>query len=81
MREVFKNSIFDLETADKEFDDVEITLRRQIQIRFGPHAPRQVPRILLLGPPGAGKKTQAKQLAQNYGVECVSVHDLLNAEA
>src|SRR5690349_22310801 len=36
--------------------------------------------ILLVGPPGSGKSTQAKVLAKKYGIPAITMSDLLKAE-
>lgn len=48
-----------------------------LALRVGRGAPRRPPTILILGPPGAGKYTQAAELSSKFGIVHISSRDLL----
>ena len=56
-------------------------LKRMLSIRFRNNAPRRPPKILLIGPPGSGRSTQAQKIADAFGLVCISPHKILTAEA
>lgn len=49
-----------------------------LALRVGKGAPRRPPRILILGPPGSGRYTQAALLSSKFGIVHISSRDLLN---
>jgi len=51
-----------------------------LALRVGKTAPRRPPHVLILGPPGSGRYTQAALLSEKFGLVHVSARDLLKAE-
>lgn len=80
VNEAFNQFIFNYDAQEKAQSDVVNDLSRLLELRYKSNAPRRPPRILLAGPPGAGKDTQAKMLAQTYGIVHVSALELLKKE-
>ena len=80
VNEAFNQFIFEYDAQEKAQSDVVNDLSRLLELRYKSNAPRRPPRILLAGPPGAGKDTQTKMLAQTYGVVHVSALELLKKE-
>lgn len=52
-----------------------------LKLRYKSDAPRRPPRVILLGPPGSGRSTQCRILADSFGLVNVSPALLLKAEA
>jgi adenylate kinase len=51
-----------------------------LRIRYRSNAPRRPPRVILLGPPGSGRSTQASLISKNYGLVHVCTRSLLKHE-
>ena len=56
-------------------------LTRMLRIRHRNNAPRVPPKIMLIGPPGSGRSTQANKIADAFGLVCISPYKILLAEA
>ena len=52
-----------------------------LRIRHRNNAPRRPPKVLIIGPPGCGKSTQAQEISDAFGLVNVSPQKILRAEA
>jgi adenylate kinase len=80
VKSAFKGFIYEYSCVDKAQNDVANDLARMLRIRFRSNAPRRPPRIILLGPPGSGRSTQADVIAKRYGLVSISTRHLLKNE-
>jgi adenylate kinase len=81
VRQSFKQFIFEYNASDVTVSDVTKDLARMLRLRYKSDAPRRPPRVIILGPPGSGRSTQSKILADTFGMVNVSPIELLKAES
>ena len=80
VKSAFQGFIYEYSAHDKVQNDVANDLARMLRIRFRSNAPRRPPRVILLGPPGSGRSTQADIIAKRYGLIHVCTRGLLKNE-
>ena len=56
-------------------------LARMLRVHYVNNAPRRPPRVMLIGPPGSGRSTQAQQISDAFGLVLISPQKILRAEA
>jgi adenylate kinase len=76
----FAGFVYDYLADDKEQNEVANDLARMLRIRYKSDAPRRPPRVILLGPPGSGRSTQAKILSNRFGLVHVCTRSLIKEE-
>ena len=79
--DIFRQFVFVKDCNALSFHEVVTDLTRMLNLRCRDDAPRRPPRVMLIGPPGSGRSTQAQLVANNFGLVCVSPQKLLKAEA
>lgn len=77
LREVFGKFLFVVDCQGKLQHQIETNLIRMISLKFNKNSPRKPPGIILLGPPGSGRSTQGKLMADQFGLINVSVRELV----
>lgn len=80
VKKAFDGFVYEYGASEKDQNEVSMELARMLRLRYKNDAPRRAPRIILLGPPGSGRSTQAKLIAQRFGLVHVSARGLIKAE-
>ena len=70
-----------MDCHDKAQNHCANDLARLLRVTHREGAPRRPPRIMLIGPPGSGRSTQAQQVADAFGLVLISPQKILRAEA
>ena len=79
--QTFGPFVYKMDCSQKSQPEVADCLKRMLRIRHRSNAPRRPPKVILIGPPGSGKSTQAQLIADAFGLVNVSPVQILNAEA
>lgn len=79
--ETFGPFIYSIDCSDRAQNEIANDLARMLRIRHRNNAPRRPPKVILIGPPGSGKSTQAQMIADAFGLVNVSPIKILKAEA
>ena len=80
MKSAFTNFIYGYDTTGKTQGDIANDLARILRIRFKSNAPRRPPRVILLGPPGSGRSTQATAISKHFGLVHLCTRTILKNE-
>jgi len=68
------------DTGNKEDQETVNDLARMLSVRIRNGAPRQPPKVVLIGPPGSGCASQAEIIAEKFGLVCIIPSKLVNEE-
>ena len=80
VREIFKGFMTELDIKDRDSQEVGSHISKIIGLRYKPGAPRRQPQVVIVGPPGSGRQSQSKLLAEQFGLVHVCVRKLLKEE-
>ena len=73
VKEILKTFVTEVQINGRDNTDVGSQITKMCQLRFKPNSPRIPPHVLIVGPPGSGRQSQAKMLADYFGLIHVSV--------
>jgi adenylate kinase len=80
VRTAFNHFIYDYNAFGRSQSDVANDIARMLRIKFKSSGPRRPARVILLGPPGSGRSTQAKAIGERFGLVYVCTRRLLKHE-
>jgi len=80
LKKAFAGFVYEYDAIDKDQNEVANDLARMLRIRYKNDAPRRPPRVILLGPPGSGRSTQAHIIGKRFGLVCIQTGTLLREE-
>ncbi len=78
VREAYEGFLYQVRVNPETVSDTVASLKRMVQVKL--NSPKRPPRLIILGPPGSGRATQARALAKRYGLVHVSTMQLLRDE-
>ena len=76
----FPGFVYEYQADEKDQNEVANDLARMLRIRYKSDAPRRPPRVILLGPPGSGRSTQARIISKRFGLVHICTRILIKAE-
>lgn len=75
VKELFKNFLFEVKEEEKQ--KIEANLICMLKVKYNKESPRKPPQVIIQGPPGSGRSTQSKLLAEKFGLIHISTEELL----
>lgn len=77
VRDSFKQFIFEYDTENEGKERTYFDLTEMLHLRYRSGAPRRPPRVVLIGPTGSGRTTQASALSEAFGLVHISPSNLV----
>ena len=77
--DAFGQFIFPYDMGDKGMTDVVNELTSMLELRYKINSPKRPPRVIVVGPPGSGRTSQAKMLAEACGLVLISTKEMLKS--
>lgn len=80
VKSAFDGFVYEFDANDKDPNEAGNEIARMLRIRYKSDSPRRPPRVILLGPPGSGRSTQARIISKRFGLVHICTRTLIRAE-